>query len=78
MEVNRKVVHHSNTSTPVVTPLATTPAATPDLDQVLLLAGFLSVPFAVLFECLSNTLFLTRPLNTYKNIYQNYRNYIEN
>jgi len=33
VEVNRKVVHHSNTSTPVATPLATTPAATPDLDQ---------------------------------------------
>jgi len=33
VEVNRKVVHHSNTSTPVATPLAITPAATPDLDQ---------------------------------------------
>merc|ERR1711899_307068 len=33
VEVNRKVVHHSNTSTPAATPMATTPAATPDLDQ---------------------------------------------
>ena len=42
MEVNRKVVHHSNTSTPVATPLPITPAATPDLDQV----PRLGVPFA--------------------------------
>merc|ERR1712130_414375 len=35
VEVNRKVVHHSNTSTPFANqPLPITPAATPDLDQV--------------------------------------------
>ena len=58
MEVNRKVVHHSNTSTPVGTPLAITPAATPDLDQV----PRLGVPFArlsALYKVFSELIHIT-------------------